>query len=413
MKKCLPIVLLLLFCLQTIGFAQNNYTISGSITDIKKSPLPGAAIYVSGYQIATVSNADGKFILPKLAPGNYDILVKMIGFETYSKTVEVTNQSVNFNVILKESITTLNEVVVKPDPNRAYYIALFKDFFIGRTPNSKECSILNTDILRVDDDKQQSLITIKADEFLIIENKALGYKIKYLLDYFEYNYKTRVIFYAGRPFFEPLKGGNTKQKRWQKNRILAYNGSIQHFFKSLYANKLEEEGFVINKIINIPNPTRLPDSIINANVKRLTAGQNGALRILTYNGSDSLNYWIKQRNQPKQVSVLNRANVPLDTLVKPFNTELKMMNYTDGLYVIYKNEKEDETFANSGHQQNKPADLLNYQVSIIELLEPPVRFYQSGGVLDPRSVLYKGFWAYEKMADLMPMDYILNKQNVK
>lgn len=407
--KRIPIILLFILALQHVAFGQATYTITGNVVDNNKAPLPGAAVYVSGYQIATVTNVDGKFVLPKLAVGNYDVLIKMIGYETYSKTVEITNQSVNINVVLKENITTLKEVVIKPDPNRAYYIALFKDFFIGQTPNSKECTILNTEILRIDDDKQNSIIRINADEFLMIENKALGYRIKYLLDYFEYNYKTRMIFYAGRPFFEPLKGGSAKQKRWQKNRVIAYNGSIQHFFKSLYANKLEEDGFVIHKIINIPNPTRLPDSIINANVKRLTAGQNGTLRLLTYTVSDSLNYWLKQRSQPKQVSIVNRANVLIDTLVKPFNSDLKQMNYKDALYVVYKNEKEDAIFSHSGHQQNRPADLAGYQISIVELLEPPVRFFASGGVLDPRSVLYKGFWAYEKMADLMPMDYLQNQ----
>lgn len=411
--KRIPIILFFIFALHAIGFAQATYSISGNVVDINKTPLPGVAVYVSGYQIATVTNADGKFTLPKLAAGNYDILVKMIGFESYSKTVEISNQSVNLNIVLKENITTLNEVVIKPDPNRAYYISLFKEFFIGKTPNSRECSVLNTDILRIEDDKQNSVINIKADDFLIIENKALGYQIKYLLDYFEYNYKTRIIFYAGRPFYSQLKGGNAKQKKWQKNRDIAYKGSIQHFFKSLYANKIEEEGFVINKIISIPNPTRLPDSLINANIKRLTAGQNGTLRLLTYNGSDSLNYWLKQRNQSKQVNVVNRANVLIDTLVKPFNSELKQMSYADALYVIYKNEKEDATFANSGHQQNRPPDLNGYQISIVELLEPTVKFYASGGILDPRSLLYKGFWAYEKMADLMPMDYIPSKQNVK
>jgi hypothetical protein len=35
-----------------------------------------------------------------------------------------------------------------------------------------------------------------------------------------------------------------------------------------------------------------------------------------------------------------------------------------------------------------------------------VRFYENGGIYDSRSLLYEGFWAYEKVADMVPMDYI-------
>ncbi|WP_235969856.1 carboxypeptidase-like regulatory domain-containing protein [Pedobacter planticolens] len=386
-------------------FAQNTYSISGIVKD-KKETLPGAAVYVSGYKIATVTNNEGKFILPKLAPGNYDILVQMIGYLPYSKNIIVSDKSINFEVLLIENATLLKEVVIKPDPNRAYYIALFKDFFIGKTSNANECEILNTNVLNFDDDIPNSLLTIRASDFLLIENKALGYRIKYLLKNFEFNYRTKIFYYAGLSSFEELKGGSVKQKKWLKNREIAYNGSIQHFFKSLYANKVTEEGFVINKISAIPNPARKPDSLINASIKRLTSGPNGLTQVLTFNGADSLSYWLKQRKEPKEVNILNRNDVLIDTLVKSFNTDLKTMNYTDALYIIYKNERESPAFNSSGFKQTRPPDLTNYQISVIDILEPPVSFYANGGIFDPRSLLYKGFWAYEKVADLVPMDYI-------
>jgi hypothetical protein len=36
----------------------------------------------------------------------------------------------------------------------------------------------------------------------------------------------------------------------------------------------------------------------------------------------------------------------------------------------------------------------------------PANFYENGGIFDPRALLYEGFWAYEKVADMVPMDYI-------
>ncbi|TKC05720.1 carboxypeptidase-like regulatory domain-containing protein [Pedobacter polaris] len=395
---------ILFFCYCGHTFAQ-TFSITGTVGD-KVGALPGAAIYVSGYKIATVSDNNGHFILSKLAPGNYDILVQMIGYLPYSKNIIISDKSIHIDVILTENATLLKEVVIKPDPNRAYYLALFKDFFIGKTPNSKECKILNTEVLIMDDDKTESILTAKATDFIIIENKALGYKIKYLLKYFEYNYKLKMIFYAGHPSFEEMKGNNAKQKRWLKNREMAYKGSIQHFFKALYNNTVVEEGFIINKMTKIPNNNRPPDSIINANIKRLISGQNGLTNVLTFNGNDSLSYWLKKRKEPVEFNALSRKDVLVDTLVKKVNTNLKMIKYLDELYIGYKNEKETPAFNFSGLKQNRPPELTDYQISIVSLLQPSVSFYANGGVADPRSLLYRGYWSYEKVADMVPMDYM-------
>ncbi|RZL48596.1 MAG: carboxypeptidase-like regulatory domain-containing protein [Pedobacter sp.] len=401
------ITLLLLCIVSSIhwALAQNNFSISGTVKD-KRESLPGAAIYVSGYKIATTTNNEGKFLLPNLAPGNYDILVQMIGYLPYSKNIIISDKSVNFDILLTENATLLKEVVIKPDPNRAYYLALFKDFFIGKTPNAQECKILNTEVIIIDDNKTESKLTARATDFIVVENKALGYRIKYLLNYFEYDYKLKMIFYAGNTSFEEMKGSNAKQKKWLKNREIAYNGSIQHFYKSLYHNTIAEEGFIINKITKIPNKNRPSDSLINASVKRLTSGQNGTINIITFNGNDSLSYWLKKRKEPKEFSVVSRKDVLVDTLVKKVDENLKMIKYADELYISYKKEKESASFNVSGLKQNRPADLSDYQISVVELLQPHISFYPNGAVLDPKSALYKGYWAYEKVADMVPMDYL-------
>jgi hypothetical protein len=403
--KCLfsGLILFLLFSAQ--GFAQQGYVISGTVKD-KKEVLPGAAVYVSGYKIATVTNGDGKFSLPKLPAGNYDILVQMIGYTPYSKNIIISNEPVEVTITLTENTTLLKEVVIKPDPNRPYLLAMFKDYFIGKAPHAAQCKILNTNVLNFDDDKANRLLTVTASDFLIIENQALGYRIKYLLESLEYDYKSNIIYYAGHPHFEELKGSKAKKKKWLKNRAIAYNGSPQHFFKSLYDNTVAENGFVIHKLISIPNASRKPDSLINANIKRLTAGRQGLVNTLTFNGNDSLSYWVKQRGLSKSVNLLNRGIVLTDTLVKTVNNDLKMIQFNDALYVIYKNELEDSAYALSGHQQNRPLDLANYQITVVTLAQSKLLFYANGGVYNPRSSLFSGYWSYEKVANMIPLDYL-------
>ncbi|MEJ5994256.1 carboxypeptidase-like regulatory domain-containing protein [Pedobacter sp. Du54] len=411
MIKAIFTFCVLLFYFTLSAFAQEAYVISGVVKD-NKEVLPGAAVYVSGYKIATVTNGDGKFTLPKLAPGNYDLLVQMIGYVPLKKNVAIIDKSVVVELKLTESTTILNEVVIKPDPDRAYYLMLFKDFFIGKTPNAAQCKILNSQVIEFDYDKRERILTAKASDFLVIENKVLGYRIKYLLEQFDYNFTERMLFYAGYPTFEEMKGGNAKQKRWSRNREIAYKGSSQHFFNSLYHHKISEEGFVMYKRYEIPNGDRLPDSLIETNIKQLM-NNKGATLTINNQGGTGLNYWLKERRKPKTLFAIDRSGISVDTLVKTFNPNIKSINYKDDLFIIYKNEKESLAYENTPFYLNRPLDLKGFQVSIIKMLSAPIYFYANGLVYNPRSTLYSGFWSYEKMADTVPMDYVLPDKTKK
>ncbi len=401
---------LLFFFLLIAGstFGQSTFSISGTIKD-QKETLPGVGVYLAGYKMATVTNNEGKFVLTNLLPGSYDLLIQMIGYFPVSKNVIITDKSVNIEIVLKENTTLLKEVVIKPDPNRLFYLNLFREYFIGRSPNSVQCKIINSNVLNFNDDTKNRILTARASDLLVIENQALGYRVKYLLEDFEYNYKTKIIYYAGHPTFEELKGNNAKQKKWTKNRSVAFNGSIQHFYKALYENKITAEGFAIHKLSVIPNPAKKPDSLINANIKRLTQGQSGMINLITYNGgNDSLSYWLKQRSVPEEINLLNRANVNVDTLVKAYANELKMMNFKDQLYIVYNKEKEGAAFNMTNLKQSRPPEIGDSQVSVVTMLKSPVVFSSAGAIFDTRTLLYSGYWSYEKVADLLPLDYLSN-----
>ncbi len=397
--------LLIALLLTTIklSFGQATFSINGTVRDDKET-IPGAAIYLSGTKISTISNNEGKFSIGNLPAGNYDLLIQVVGYLPYAKSILIADKSVQVDATLKANTVTLNEVVIKPDPNRLAYLNLFKDYFIGRTPNAKDCKILNSEVLLIDYDKRNRVLTVTSNEFLIIENKALGYRIKYLLQNFEYDYKTQIVFFAGFPYFEEMKGSKAKINRWNKKRNIAYLGSSIHFFRSLYEGTTQSEGFVIHKLASIQNKDRKPDSIISKKIRLLSTGKN-AINALTFNKDDSLNYWLKERKKPKNMAVLNRAHVQTDTLVKTYNSDLKYINFSDELFIMYTREKETEEYMNLGFHVSRAPDMGNYQTSLIFLREPPIYFYKNGNVANITSFLYKGFWAYEKMADAVPIEF--------
>src|SRR6202012_5061146 len=108
------------------------------------------------------------------------------------------------NIKLKESSIELNAVVIngKPDPHRKEYLQLFMDNFIGKSLNAKQCKIVNPEAIRFHNNKKNNTLEASANDLLVIENEALGYRVKYLLKRFEYNNKYEACNYVGYPYFE-------------------------------------------------------------------------------------------------------------------------------------------------------------------------------------------------------------------
>jgi hypothetical protein len=389
--------------------AQQLYSISGTIKDNKGETLPGANVLLSGYQKGAVADNQGKYTITQLKPGNYDILVQMIGFQPANANVVVNDKSVVVDIIMKESVNQLKEVVIRTDPYRKQRLEIFKANFIGTSPNAAKSKIINPDVIRFDYDRDTRTLNASADEFIIVENNALGYRIKYLLKYFEKNDRLNLVMYYGYPSFEDLATSKSKQRQYKHTRDEAYLGSPQHFFTTLFDNTSKPSGFIINKMQGRPNPKKLPDSVLDEKIKLFSQiAVRGAS--ITANTRDSLAYYNRIKREPDSIDLLDRAEVSTDTLVKREVSNLKWINFTDKLYVIYTAEKEPKEYSKqSSYKVNRPLDLASSQVSIIHQLKTPIAFYQNGLVFDPSSLLFEGYWGYEKVADMVPMDYISPK----
>ena len=81
----LAVVLLALFT-GARAFAQGaNSTITGTVVDSAGGAIPGAAVVVknqAGVSFEAVSNGEGLFEVPGLAPGVYTVTVSLSGFKT-------------------------------------------------------------------------------------------------------------------------------------------------------------------------------------------------------------------------------------------------------------------------------------------------------------------------------------------
>ena len=245
---------------------QSLYAISGVVKDKNGETLPGAGILLSGYQAGTVADNEGKFVIRNLKEGNYNVLVQMIGYLPANQNVTIISKSADIEIKLQENVKQLKEVVITLDPHREERLKTFKESFIGTSPNSKKCEITNPEVIQFDYDDEKHILKAIADEFIVVENKALGYRIKYLLKYFEEDEETKIVLFYGYPYFEEIKGTRSKIRAYQEKRKVAYLGSPQHFFRSLYSNSIEEDGFIINKLVKTPNKSKRADTLTDAKI---------------------------------------------------------------------------------------------------------------------------------------------------
>lgn len=102
------ILLLALIGMGAFGFAQTN--INGNVVDQNNQPIPGANIVIVGKTIGTVTDFDGNFNLETTENPPFTIEVSSIGYT--NSTQSITSNSQTITIVLNESQTFLDEVVI-------------------------------------------------------------------------------------------------------------------------------------------------------------------------------------------------------------------------------------------------------------------------------------------------------------
>lgn len=355
-------------------FAQNM--IKGKVIDEKSLPIINAEIYVDNSTIKSKTNEKGEFEL-NLPNGQYNLIVRASLFENYILNVN-TNQTNFYKVILEPEVVALQETVVQAISKEdwLYYYQTFLRLFLGNNEAAKKCKIENSKDLRFKYDKNTRQLSATSRNPLIITNNYLGYKIEYDLVDFNINFKSNYVLTLGTALFTELKSSASKEKKWQENRRKSYLGSVTHFMKAVYDNKIEEEGYDVKRLIRKDNP-----EYIKFKEETLLGGR------------------IEGKVPPKIITYLVNQKVPSDSLKIVDNND-QYLNFK-GLYSVeYKNEKEDLDYA----KQNG-AKYISNQLSIFAIKSDLLKIEENGTYYHPANLVVEGYWSWEKIANMVPMDY--------
>jgi len=359
---------------------EGTYSITGTVTDEKGETLPGTTVFIANTQKATSADSEGKFILDGLQPGTYDLDVKMLGFNLYTEQVAIGNAPVVLNVVLKTNSILLKTVNISgmSKETRERLLKSITQSLLGYSANADKCKLLNPDAVNINFKVEktagaipQGITEASSDEFLIIENKALGYNLHYLLTGYTEYFGT--LTYIGTLYFEEMKGSKSEEERWKKNRKATYEGSITHFFRAAFSNTLDEQKFSIYKLPYI----RHYQSKVKA-----------------------------QDLQPYKIPAHMFTEVDANTRLLNLSS---LREDTTQLYVVYtgKNVPSDFTtsVANITMPFKIPAKLQ--QVSIIRPMDNTIIVEKNGNISPPDGILRLGYWSWCRAADFLPSDYVV------
>ncbi|GAB3506780.1 peptidase associated/transthyretin-like domain-containing protein [Emticicia fontis] len=349
------------FLFSVSSFSQTNFwTISGNVTDDKKTVVQFVKVFVNNTTIGTSTNDKGNFQLN--IPDKFsqvELIVSIAGYKSikrkinYSSEIQVFRFQLAGNDILKEDIIT-----TKHDKDFENKWKVFEHALLGDSKFAKDCEILNPEVIRLEYNKDKKVIA-NANEPVLIKNYALGYKILFQMDKFESDGLTLDL--SGQKFFEKLNPNNISlKKKWDKNQKDVFSDSFRNFLMVLTRNKLEENDFEVFKRTYIKT--------LDDGQKTLTSEvKNGVLVPVNANAICTYDKDVESFSLHSEYSLLVFVKKRIDS--KPL--------YTD----------------------------YPYKYTEIVLPKGSARFTDNGWLTRPNGVILKEFWSFGGLATQLPYDY--------
>lgn len=369
----LPTMLVFVVSLMFVTLASEarqavRVTLSGNVQDAETGvPLTGAHVFIASSMIGTTTDRDGNYELYGVPLGAHRLYVSMLGFEDdFLDILLRTDEAQRFDFSLQPAVLDVGEIVVEAERDRRWARRLerFTREFIGETPNAEQTTILNPEVLDFEDTR--GTFTAVAAAPLVIENKALGYRIQYFLSDFQ-STPGRVR-YDGEGLYEELEPEHAEQARqWELKRREAFIGSFRHFMLALIAGRSEAQGF-----------------------KTYSRPSAGGARGDSFAAASRV---ASQRFPLDPESLLSPGEAPNEYILE----------FEGHLEIVFMGEQEDPAYLDWSLRPERSNP--RFQTSWTFLDHGPAVVDYKGDTLDPYAVVFMGYWAFERVADDPPREY--------
>lgn len=338
---------LVLVALPAYGQSLPPATIRGVVKDIENgAPIVSANVFIANTTLGAATDKQGAFEITRVPPGTHQLVVSIIGYETQTRSIRVTVTSADkqdFRLTPKVLEAAAIDVVAEPPHEWRKNLKKFAELFWGTSRLASECKLVNPEVLDFNTPTDEKLFIARAEQPLDMENRGLGFRVEIILLEFKQDLNDESLRYQVIPHFKALAPASDREERkWQQNRLHAYRGSLRHFYRALIANRLLAEGF---RVFRMPALPWLTDSA--------------------------------ERRPITSQELLTETSVS-------FERQLRLPEY---LEVRYDDEKEGE------------------QISWLDGRGNPITLNISGYITGPFDVVVYGYWAGQRVAEMLPRDY--------
>lgn len=378
-------------------------------------PVGAASVYLSTTSIGATTDDSGAFTLPRFPQGRYELVVVCVGYEPYHLQLSSDQLPRFLDIQLQPKAEELQEIILEPydDDGWRKWGQVFLDNFIGTSSFASDCKLANRDVLRMRLAKKTNTVKVSATDQLIIENEALGYIVKYNLVRFEFNLDSKEFVYEGTAFFTEMKPSSERiAKRWIENRKAAYNGSLMHFMRSVYNDKLKEEKFEVREWITVSeeekqrvkqNYTAYSKKVRKITVATNELGKTSVLHDTATLSKDTLAYFNSVMKQLEEEKVLVNLLQTGKGLTTQAGEGSAIFQFKDGIRVTYLPLRNPFAYQKYLRAENKYLPVVS---DLFYSPGKPITVFANGNYFDGKNLITLGYWAWwEKICNKLPYDY--------
>jgi len=365
----------LLFC-GSSAFSQGHsvITLSGRVLDAENdAPIANANMFLSYTMLGAATDQNGEFSIPRVPLGTQQLVISCIGYEIQRISLRLTTaKDRSYEIKLAPKVLEAPAVNIYSTQPVEWKKQLqeFEKLFLGTSRNAAKTRIVNPEVLDFKIDNAANQFSAEASDILHIENRALGYRIFYLLESFSFH--NEIVKYTGSAKFEHLTPQNEKEaKQWLRNRDRTHRGSLRHFLAALASEQVKNAGFLVYKM------PELQEDIYTAELQEVNLK-----------------------------NLLSAGELPFE----------RNLHFFECLQVVYSKEMEEQEYIYWRLNYDKSAMHMNTQkrheslrphaqTSWIVMNKTFATFDTAGYLYDPLAVTVYGYWGWQSVADLLPYEY--------
>jgi hypothetical protein len=355
-----------------ISQSASDVLLTGRVLDeVTGETVPGAHIFFSQTTVGTVSGEDGSFRLQTDLTGSHTLVVSFVGYATLTEELNLSElQRQEFIIYLTPQPVELGSLVVtESEEDREKYeewIRYFNQFqieFLGLTDEAEKTEILNPWVIGFEKG-DGDLFTAHAEEPIQIQNEVFGYKIEIDLIEFVLSKSQKRVHYLFYSRFTEMEPDNRRQMRkWLENRRNNYEGSFEHFLKTLFNESVDESNFEIEgRLLIVPQIS--DSSKVSGDIEQQESDESTDIDKRELHSDRSV-----------QGEVVKTYRLPEKELV---------VRYSRGLLGL--SERHETTL-----------------VSTTE--DGFIQVTGNGRLMNPLSLRLFGDWGADRVANLLPIDY--------